>query len=45
LSAAQLEPWAIKAVKEIQEIVENEYAKPIDDLIIYLEAEIDKEAG
>jgi len=45
LNAAQLEPWAIKAVKEIQEIVENEYAKPIDDLVIYLEAEIDKEAG
>ena len=44
LNAEQAEAWAVKAVKDTQNIVDSEYSKPIDELVTYLEAEIDKEA-
>jgi len=45
LDAEQLEFWKFNSVKQLQELVEKEYSKPIDELVIYLEAVIDKEAG
>jgi hypothetical protein len=43
LNAEQLEPRAIKAVKDTQKIVDEQYSKPIDELVTYIETEIDKE--
>lgn len=40
MDANQLEEWKIKAVKDLQNLVETEYAKPIDALLNYLVSEI-----
>jgi hypothetical protein len=45
LKVDQLEHWKETAMKELQETVKNEYEKPIDELVIFLESVIDKEAG
>ncbi len=44
-SAEDLEAWKVKSVNEVQELVEKEYTKLIDELVNYLNREIDKEAG
>jgi hypothetical protein len=43
-NAEQLEEWKVKTIKEVREIVEG-YEKLFDELVAYLESEIDKEAG
>jgi hypothetical protein len=43
-NAEQLEEWKVKTIKEVREIVDG-YEKLFDELVTYLEAEIDKEAG
>lgn len=40
---AQVEAWKVKAVKQLQSLVEEEYAKPIDNLLVYLASEIAKD--
>jgi hypothetical protein len=34
-----------KILKDIKETIEKNYENPLDDLVVYLENEIDKEAG
>jgi hypothetical protein len=41
---SQLEAWKLKAAGELQNIVDNEFAKPIDDLLVHLSTEITKDA-
>lgn len=41
----QLESWKNKAVKDLQELVEQEYGKPIDNLLSYLATEIKQKAN
>lgn len=36
----QLEEWKVRAVHDLQGLVESEYGKPVDDLLNYLEVEI-----
>jgi hypothetical protein len=43
-NAEQLEEWKVKTIKEVREIVDG-YEKLFDELVAYLESEIDKEAG
>jgi hypothetical protein len=45
LNDEQLESWRVNYAKKVQEFVEEEYSKPIDELVTYLESIIDKEAG
>jgi hypothetical protein len=42
LNAEQLEIWIANALKEIETKTEDEFAKPVDELVKYLEDEIDK---
>jgi len=41
----QLNKWKIKGVKDLQDLVEREYAKPIDELLTHLASEIKKDAS
>lgn len=43
MDGEQLEEWKIKAVKDLQALVETEYSKPIEDLLEYLASEISKQ--
>jgi len=43
-NAEQLEAWKVKTIKEVREIVDG-YEKLFDELVAYLESEMDKEAG
>ena len=45
LDANQLEVWKVNAVKQLQELVEREYSKPIDELAAYLAKEIAENDG
>ncbi len=42
MNPEQLENWKVKAVKDLQSLVETEYGKSMDDLLDYLSGEIDK---
>lgn len=42
MDANHLEEWKVKAVKDLQVLVETEYAKPINDLLDYLANEISR---
>jgi hypothetical protein len=39
----QVEAWKVKAVKQLHSLAEEEYAKPIDNLLVYLASEIAKD--
>jgi hypothetical protein len=39
------ESWRVDSIKKLQEFVKEEYYKPIEELVKYLESIIDKEAG
>jgi hypothetical protein len=41
----ELNAWKEQSVKSLQELVEREYAKPIDELLDYLAIEIAREAS
>ena len=43
MNSAQLASWKTQVVKELQELAEREYAKPIDDLLDYLAGELAKD--
>lgn len=45
LDANQLEAWKVNAVKQLQELVEREYSKPIDELTAFLAKEIAENDG
>jgi hypothetical protein len=43
MNPTQLEGWKVKAVIDLQELVEKEYSRPIDDLLNYLSKELNED--